>query len=172
MTLTIGVNSYGTIVEADAYFTEQGKIVEWSAVGDDSVKEGLLHQAFEYMGLRYDAGWKGNRTTLSQQIAWPRTGVSIYDNIQIDVNTIPEPIKHAQFKLSLLLHTTDLLPLQNNNSLIEKRIGPITKKWNSAKGATAGIVDVPEVALLLRPYIRSNANTGQGSGIVPITIGC
>lgn len=170
MTLIVGENSYGTLEEADAYFTEMGKITTWNAVGDDTVKEGLMHQAFEYMGTQYDPAWKGYRTSTTQKIAWPRTGVTLYDNLTVDANTIPDPVKRSQFKLSLIMNTTELLPIQTNDSLIEKKTGPLTKKWNRNKGASAGVVDVPEIIALLKPYLNPDIAIGE-SGIVSIIIG-
>ena len=66
MTITVGVDTYVTVAEADTYLRGA-----WSAF-DTADKESALVEAARSMET---LTWKGSKTSEAQALAWPRTGV-------------------------------------------------------------------------------------------------
>lgn len=99
-------DTYGTLVEAEAYFTARGDTA-WT--GDDADKEAALIKAAMYLDNVYRGRWKGQKATRDQALAWPRTWVIDVDGYSVPTAEIPAEIKNAQFQAALLfLSGTDL----------------------------------------------------------------
>ena len=47
--------------------------------------------------------WKGEKTTEHQNLAWPRTGVSLKDGTLISDSEIPEAIRECSIKVSYFI---------------------------------------------------------------------
>lgn len=90
-------NSYGTLVEADAYFADRPESDDWDALG--AAQESWLIAATDALErLTY----QGDRTTSTQALSFPRANV-VVDGIIINSWTIPARLKRAQFMWALLL---------------------------------------------------------------------
>lgn len=85
MTVTVGTDSYITEAQLTAYATERGITL----VSDESV---LLIKAMDYLE---SLSYRGERTTASQVLSWPRTGVYV-DNYQLPSGVVPSIITDAQ----------------------------------------------------------------------------
>ena len=76
--------------------------------------------------------WNGYVTSTSQKLMWPRNGVLQRNEMSfVDVNTIPEEVKHAQFELARLLIAEDRTEDSeiSETGLTHLRAGPITMKF-------------------------------------------
>ena len=108
--------SYVSAAEADAYFEKRG-VSAWAAITDDDLKDALLRRATDYMGQIYRLGWKGDRTTLTQALDWPRTDVERVDRPDTGSgyadyyasDSVPDEVKRACMELALRANDADLL---------------------------------------------------------------
>ena len=92
MALIVGTNTYATEAELGAYAAARGITV----TGAPSV---LLIKAMDYLSTLEDR-WQGERTSPTQPLAWPRTGVYVYGTALAD-DAIPQSLKDAQCRLAL-----------------------------------------------------------------------
>ncbi len=92
MALIVGTNTYSTATELAAYATARGLEI----AGDSDV---LLVGAMDYLATLEDR-WQGERTSPTQPLAWPRTGVYVYGTALAD-DAIPQSLKDAQCRLAL-----------------------------------------------------------------------
>ena len=92
MALIVGTNTYSTATELAAYATARGIEI----AGEPDV---LLVGAMDYLATLEDR-WQGERTSPTQPLAWPRTGVYVYGTSLAD-DAIPQSLKDAQCRLAL-----------------------------------------------------------------------
>lgn len=125
MTITVGVDVYATIAEADAYSTGRG----WTAWGtaSDAEKEFALKDAAVYLDSSYT--WKGSIATLSQALAWPRAEVTDKEGRTLDNSTIPQRIKDASAELANLRLAGPLVTAADNAKLSELQTGSVKMKF-------------------------------------------
>lgn len=119
-------NTFGTLDEANTYFTNRVNGSDWTAISTDEAKKQLLLYA---MNPFQNLGWIGGLVQETQPLSWPRvairpterrsrnrirtgfetlTGASggLYDknNRFWSAEAIPVPVKNAQFEQALSLH--------------------------------------------------------------------
>ena len=114
MPLIAGTDTYSTEAELDAYAAARGITL----TKDQSV---LLTLAMDYLdGL--DGRWKGQRTSESQPLAWPRKMVYV-GGVMLPDDEVPQAIKNAQMQLGIYAETIELNPIIGVNS-----VGSVTSK--------------------------------------------
>lgn len=102
MPLTPGQDTYATEAELTAYAAARGITI----AGLPAV---LLTQAMDYLATLEDR-WQGMRTSPTQALAWPRTGVYVYGSMLAD-DAIPQSLIDAQCRLAIEADEgTPLLP--------------------------------------------------------------
>lgn len=94
----IDANSYVTRAEADAYFTDRMHSSAWTALGTE-VKDQLLITSSQM--LDWYINWKGDKTSTTQAMRWPRTGAIRPDGTVIDDDVIPPEVKVASYEQAL-----------------------------------------------------------------------
>ena len=92
MALVVGTNTYASEAELSAYASAR----EIDIAGTPST---LLTKAMDYLATLEDR-WQGERTSPTQPLAWPRTGVYVYGTALAD-DAIPQSLKDAQCRLAL-----------------------------------------------------------------------
>lgn len=143
MAITVGVDTYASIAEADTYFSEQNK-THWT--GSDAAKEGALRQATVYLDSYYK--WVGTVASSTQTLGWPR--VYAYDSEGRTITGIPDRVKDATCELALQALTADLVPVQERGGMVKReKVGPIEVEYQN--GAPAGKV-YDYVSAMLRGY--------------------
>ena len=167
-------NSYVTVAEVDAYFTDRGNPT-WNGTGN---KEHLLIQATDYLDAAFGSSFQGSKKTQSQALAFPRynqgaTRLSIsqskwlYPGISPFLNeapVIPNELKKACFELAKLAVNGDLFPelTSAEDSLLTSKsvkVGPITVDKSSSKTLTRPAKNIyHKVEYILKPLL-SNPNS-------------
>lgn len=99
MTLTVGTDTYATLAEADAYAATRSWASAWDAL-DDAVKEQRLIDAAVYLDTSYT--WKGQISTSTQAMSWPRYGVYDKEGRLLASDAYPDRLKDAQVELAYL----------------------------------------------------------------------
>ena len=113
-----GANSYVTVAFADAYFAiDNNYATVWAALTTDG-KEGKLKWATRILDQKVQ--WKGNKTTDTSALRWPRTGVFNRDGIVVAVNEIPLQLQEVTCEMAKFLATVDPTTSQGGDAL--KRI--------------------------------------------------
>lgn len=97
MALTVNVDTYGTVAEADAYFNLRAFGSKW--VGSIADKEKALRTGAVHLDRMFR--WRGIVTDDNQAMKWPRANVVDDEYRTVPSATVPQAIKNAQFELAL-----------------------------------------------------------------------
>lgn len=109
MALTKGLNSYATLVEADAYFSDRLDVAAWTDA-NVTLKEQALVTATNVLD---ELTWTGVAVSDTQTLSFPRSGSYFDPRIGTQVtldNTVPQRIIRATYELAYhLLNNEGLL---------------------------------------------------------------
>lgn len=148
MPLTPGTDTYASEAELASYASARGITV----TGTPSV---LLLLAMDYLATLEDR-WQGERTSPTQPLAWPRTGVYVYGTALAD-DAIPQSLKDAQCRLALDVDAgAALLPTVSagsKGSIIEETVDVVTVKY--AEGANNTQPVFTAAMGLLKPLMKA-----------------
>ena len=148
MALVVGTNTYASEAELSAYAAAR----EIDIAGTPST---LLTKAMDYLATLEDR-WQGERTSASQPLAWPRTGVYVYGTALAD-DAIPQSLKDAQCRLALDVDAgVALLPTVSagsKGSVIEETVDVVTVKY--AEGANNTQPVFTAAMGLLKPLMKA-----------------
>lgn len=149
MALIVGTNTYATEGELGTYANDRGIVIV------DSNPSVLLLLAMDYLATLEDR-WHGERTSVSQPLAWPRTGVYVYGTALAD-DAIPQSLKDAQCRLALDVDAgIALLPTVSagsKGSVIEETVDVVTVKY--AEGANNTQPVFTAAIGLLKPLMKA-----------------
>jgi len=96
---TIGspdANSYVTVAEANAYFTNRVHSDAWSDFDEQTSALVTASQMLDWY-----VKWKGYKATSEQSVGWPRVNVVRRDGTTVASDIIPKEVKVATFELAL-----------------------------------------------------------------------
>lgn len=129
-------NSYVTVAEADAFFSDRGTTT-WT--GADAVKQAALIAAADYLNSAKRFPYRGLRFSATQRLLWPRTGVVERNGLALTDGVIPTALKDAQCHLALIALTGGALwsVLQRGGQVTSESVGPISVSY--AQGAPIGV---------------------------------
>ena len=152
---TIGVNSYVTVNEVTGY--AESHAFHQDATIASRVRP-FIFRAMDYIeSFRND--YKGRKTSPTQSLQWPRTGV-IIDDYEIDENVIPDEIKEAVAICAVEMAAgfdpnRPLKPAQDART--GKSVSVLSSSISERYLVDWGLADVlPHVDALLRPLLRDD----------------
>jgi hypothetical protein len=147
MSLTVGINTYVTVPEANAYFASRLYSDQWTgASGSD--KETALTMARRVLERQ---AWKGSRADADQMLAWPRDGVVDREGSAISSTLVPQDIMDAQCELALANLADDLTGNDDTRGIRRLKAGTVEVEYDGRAPARALLPDI--VLDLLRPYL-------------------
>ena len=150
MALVVGTNTYASEAELSAYAAAR----EIDIAGTPST---LLTKAMDYLATLEDR-WQGVRTSASQPLAWPRTGVYVYGTALAD-DAIPQSLKDAQIRLALEADSGVALmptvPVGGRGSVIKEKVDVVEVSYDSGYNNSQPIFTA--VTSLLKPLFRTGA---------------
>ncbi|MET4698861.1 hypothetical protein ABIE65_001883 [Constrictibacter sp. MBR-5] len=159
MTITVAVDSFAGLDEANEYFAARLHAATWTEA-DDAMRERALKTATATLCRE---SYSGRITSQVQPLAWPRTGATDAEGRRIDANAIPRAIVHATAELALSLLRDDLTDDANRRhvfAVVRQRVGESETEY-----ASAPVHDLPgTVRALIRPLLRVG---GSSAAIVP-----
>jgi len=127
-----GANSYVSLADANAYFTDRGNTA-WDEAEDEDKLAALVRASAALDGM-YGYRWPGTRYTDLQALDWPRSGA--WDRDSYPLTGVPQKVKEATCEAaSVELGTSGALSKSAEPGLSELTVGAITKKWASSSGA-------------------------------------
>jgi hypothetical protein len=162
MALEVGVNSYVSLDEAEAYFADRINVGSWTEA-DDLTKEQALVTAAKQLNL---TRWIGVIADKSQTLAFPRIG-SYYeplynDVVELDGTIVPVRISTANMEQAYhLINNDDVLDSSGSPNRIKVDVIEI-------EGLQSGAARIPvmsnTVSDLITPLMYESGMTGYGSG--------
>ena len=148
MALIAGTNTYSTATELAAYAAARGLEI----AGDSDV---LLVGAMDYLATLEDR-WQGERTSPTQPLAWPRTGVYVYGTALAD-DAIPQSLKDAQIRLALEADSGVALmptvPVGGRGSVIKEKVDVVEVSYDSGHNNSQPIFTA--AMGLLKPLMKA-----------------
>lgn len=140
MTLTVGTNSYATLVEAEAYMLTVMNYAKWTASTDDQ-KNRALATAFREMN---EQSYNAPKLIETQEGAFPLS----YQT------TVPNDVKNAQIEWANEILNVDYnLALQLENGLTSKSIDNVSETYKTAPSKNNTTATVRKSLRLLRKYL-------------------
>jgi hypothetical protein len=154
-------NSYATLVEADAYHDTRLHNSEWTGA-TDSVKEAALIWATRTLDANFY--WDGRKSTETQALDWPRSGVTDSDGYSIDSDIVPIQVKYAESELAFLLIKNDrtLAVDPNQDGVKELKINGIMLKFEIAPMQAALAASVVTLVQEFGKFIGAGNPNGSG----------
>jgi hypothetical protein len=118
-------NSYVNVANARQYAENRG--VELPA--DDNEVAAMLIQATDYLEAQ-ECRYQGKRTSSTQALAWPRTGVVLHCD-EVPPNVIPQSLISAQVQLAMAINAGfDLQPnVSPQDYVTREKVGPIETEY-------------------------------------------
>ena len=107
MAVTVGVDSFVSQADADAYNLAVGNTTWASTASDD--KDIALRIATNYIKAKYDGVWKGIITDIDQVLPWPRSGVVDNENRYLSSTVNPSDIDNSTSELAFKSLTETLI---------------------------------------------------------------
>lgn len=154
MSVTVGVNSYVTVAEADAYFSDRAN-ADWTALTTPQ-KESALILGCDYLEATYGSAWQGYRVSAGQILSWPRDGVYV-EGVLISANETPLAIKRAQYEMALRASAGEPLIADQGQRVTEERVDVLTVKYAEFSDPA---MRYPYANRLVLPYLRSAVTEG------------
>jgi len=161
MALTLNVNSYVTVSQAEDYFDTRIDASSWNSADADDKESALVTATL----ILDENQFIGAAVSSTQSLAWPRTSASYYDTklgMQVDIasNEIPNRLKLAVYEMANHLLANENL-LDNTAQTFEKiKIGSIAIEDNSSD-----YVPPPLVPTTAKKFIKPLLTSAQGGGI-------
>lgn len=174
MALVIGEDTFGSLLEASAYFRGRVHGSAWGEL-EAEVQENALRMAAFHLSNLYI--WRGTLALSDQLMSFPRDGIYDQENRLVSKETVPLGIKYAQFELAMQWAVADqLTPLgayltasDPKSGLILKRekLGPLEKEYAESASLMFSLAEgrmsekvYPLVDMYVRPYalrrVKSN----------------
>lgn len=163
MPLTVGTDSYVTLVEADAYAAARPSLSTWAGLSEP-VREAALKDATLYLENSYE--WIGTLADVSQALSWPR--LEAYDRNGRHITTIPQAIRSAQIELAFIGASAPLVDSRTTGNVSAIKAGQVDIKFVNGQNVNEGEKYAPVDRLLsglftARAGVRSvNARLTRG----------
>lgn len=97
-------NSYCSVSDGDTYHERRLHTSTWDDSDDETKERGLMWATQLLDSL---VGWYGQKTSDTQALEWPRSGVVDRNDFTIDNDTIPSWLKDATAEFARLLIAED-----------------------------------------------------------------
>jgi len=153
MTITVGTDTYVTVVEADAYLAVRYGYETWALL-DEPTKEKSLVSAAQQLDLL--CVWYGDACEDDQVLAFPRTA---------DCPDTPIAIKNAQCEIAYAINNAGSTSTDGGDPLTELKAGSVTLKFDA--GSTANPIVSDLTRDMLKPY---GLCSGGSTSIVPMEL--
>lgn len=160
MPITVGIDTYVTVAQADIEAARWPRLAGWAAL-PEATKEAALIEAENYLSRSYK--WKGQLADHSQFLSWPRIGVKDHENRE--VNGIPPAVITAQVSLAYEVASNAPLVTNRDTGEVESiKAGEVSIKFVKGQNAREGERFASIDRILLGLFIsRAGSITGNFS---------
>ncbi|SMB97783.1 hypothetical protein SAMN00808754_1944 [Thermanaeromonas toyohensis ToBE] len=149
MALQVGVNSYVTVSEADAYFTERIYADEWQAANTPTKEKALIQACKRINRLAF----KGVKADEAQLLAFPRI-MPVFNRVGVIGFTegamVPQEVKDAQCEeaLALLKYGNSARTKAQEQNVVRVNFGEVSEEYRASLKLLS-----KEALELLKPYL-------------------
>ena len=158
----VDANSYVTLAEAEAYFLDRPHVSSWDSWTEKSESLILASQMLDWYAV-----WKGNKTTETQSMGWPRENAVRRDGTEIDDDIIPSDVKTAVYELALSSVSEDRTADSALAGIEQLKAGSLMLKADSGDVDSTAKKTIPEKIW----KILSDLTTYSGFGVVRLIRG-
>jgi hypothetical protein len=123
MTITAGDNTYGTLAEAETYFSSRFGGSQFAGLATNGEKENALLMAAVLLDSY--CIWNGYPTSSEQKLQFPRNGATV----------IPEQIKKAQFEIAEAIVQQGGGTAEDSLPLKKMEVDVISFEWNASSSS-------------------------------------
>ena len=120
-------NTYISEANADTYFSDRDDPAAWTGLTSAQKEAALI-----YATVALDAmfAWSGEITSLTQSLAWPRSGASDTEGRTLVWNAIPQRVLDAECELALLHASTALnSTYDRGGDTKSEQVGPLRTEY-------------------------------------------
>ena len=135
MAITVGIDTYVTLAEANAYAAARPALSAWASLTDPQ-KEAALIEAAIYLDASYD--FKGQITDQAQLLAWPRSDVTDKELRPLDPNIVPKAVKSSQIEYAALASVGGLVENKTTGNVAEIKAGSVDIKFVNGQNVNEG----------------------------------
>jgi len=148
--LTLAVNTYVTLAEAEAYLDTRLHAESWRAATADDKTRALISAQRALSRIPY----RWHKTTLAQVLDFPRISRETDDSFYYatDPTVVPRLVKDAQCEEALALLVNDVRALAQSQGVTSQSAGDASESY--APRSQAGLLSA-EAHRMLAPWIES-----------------
>lgn len=174
MAFVIGIDTLGTVAEADAYFAQRPQGERWATFVIGNTKENALRMAYRHLRGLYE--WRDD------VVFYPNAQTAWYPSLRpavevTDPSIIPDEEKWSQYELALQWAIADqMMPAANyltssdpdgGQQLKSKKLGPLQKEYYENQSLMFSLAEgqmkakvYPLIDLYLQDFVwgRMNSN--------------
>ena len=154
--MQIGIDSYATVIEADAYITARYRstddaLLRWTALEDTDKEILLLNACTEIEALPFH----GRKVLIDQLLAFPRLPYQ-----ELTPEAVPENVKNAQIEYALWLSNDDKQRDAEQRAGLQAQgvtsfsIGDLSENYGAGAAERLAPLLCPKVKVLLSPYLN------------------
>lgn len=135
MTITVGVDTYVTLAEAEAYAAARPALSSWASL-TTAQREAALTEAAIYLDASY--AWKGQITDQAQLLSWPRMNVIDKEKRPLDQTIVPKAVKSAQIEYAALASAGALVENKTTGNVAAIKAGEVDIKFVNGQNVNEG----------------------------------
>ena len=158
--IVANANSYMSLVEFQAYWTDRNTIITQTAVE----QEAALIVSTQYIDQNYD--WKGSIVSSVQALDWPRSGATDGEGRAIASNIIPQQLKNALAEYGYRQLTTAISPDSGVGGAVTKqrdKLGSLETETEYEEGTYTTTLSIPLADNWLKGLTSSFGGLGRMS---------
>jgi hypothetical protein len=159
------LNVYGTFTGANDYLMTSRRFgASWRALSEED-QQGILVDVARNLNLR---GWKGEKTSPAQALAWPRTGATDENGDDIASSVTPDQIVEASYVFAglLALRPGALGQGSPTPALMSLREGPVSASFYAPgpnpTADASGLPTLAEVDAMIVGYLGEAGGASYG----------
>lgn len=142
-------NSYISLVDAQAYFSNKGDSAFMNTAPDKQAA--ALFRAGQGLDFWLNGRWRGRRANAVQALDWPRKEIRDSDGYPVPHNSVPNKVKLAQAEVAKIELTTPFIQqsVTRDDVVQRTRVGPVDIIYEKT---APSITYWPQVIAMLRDY--------------------
>lgn len=148
-------NSYVTVSEASVYFSDRVHSEAWDVFENQAAVLVTSSQMLDWY-----VKWKGFRSSTTQSMLWPRTGVTRRDDTTVEIDILPPELKVAVYELALSSLEADRLADDPMAGIEQIKAGSLMVKADNGDYDSTEIDAIPEKVwkILKDLYMRGDVS--------------
>lgn len=161
-TITIGgvdYQSYASVAEADAYLAvDPTRSAAWAALNTDTKGSYLVAATRRMDALR----WSGSKVSSSQELQWPRSGVTDRDGNAVSETGIPQALEDATILVagSVALDTNTANTASSGSNI--KAVGAGSARVEFFRPTTGKALQDETAFALIQDFLAGDVEDGFG----------